>query len=128
MDISSKALALTLVKHCEGKSNEEMQNVVKDFISFLAENKLMTMWREVEQDIHKAWKDIYGVSNVTILSAHELTDEAHAILQESVKGAQIKEMVDERLIGGSVLRIDDTRIDGSIAGSLRRLKMELSRQ
>jgi F0F1-type ATP synthase delta subunit len=127
MKISSRKLALTLVEYCEGKSDEEMKGVVKDFITFLAGHNLLTQWREIEQNIHIAWKEVYGVSNVTILSAHELTDSARKALQESVKGAEVKELVNEKLIGGSVLRIDDTRIDGTVAGTLQRLKMELSR-
>ena len=127
MKISSRKLALTLVKHCEGKSDDEMKGVIKDFITFLSDNNLLTQWREVEQNIHIAWKEVYGVSNVTILSAHELTDEGRKALQESVKGAEVKEIVNDKLIGGSVLRIDDTRIDGTVLGTLKRLKMELSR-
>lgn len=120
-----KQIAKTLVEHQDGKSDAEAKQIVKDVVSFMVENNLLEKWRDLEVAIHDAWKEKYGVSTVKIVTAHELSSEARKVLQEIASGADLIEKVDERLIGGAVIRIDDKRIDGSIAGSLRRLKTKL---
>lgn len=125
MQLTPKQLAETLVKHCDGKSAEETKKTINDFVKFLAESNLIDKWRKIEQAIHTAWKNHYGASQVTILSAHDLEPEIMDMLTKYAKGADVKEMTDKKLIGGAVIRVDDERIDGSILGSLRQLKQNL---
>ena len=47
------------------------------------------------------------------------------LLQKIAPGADFIERIDPRIIAGAIVRIDDKKIDGSIAGSLRRLKQSL---
>ena len=103
-----------------------MKKTVKEFVQFLSDEKLMGSWREIEREIHQTWKEKYGASKVTIFSAHEFTDDANKIISDLIKGADVFQKVDDRLIGGAVIRIDDQRIDGSTAGALRRLKATLA--
>lgn len=125
MKTDAKQFALILVNAIEGKSADELKNIVKQFVGFLSEKKLLGRWREIEQAIHQVWKDKYGASSIKILSAHTLTDEAKKTINGIAPGADLEERVDDKLIGGAVIRIDDVRVDGSIAGRLQRLKTEL---
>ncbi|MBT3230343.1 hypothetical protein HN358_00965 [Candidatus Uhrbacteria bacterium] len=127
MDTNAKTIARVLVDQLEDLEYEAVPDVMKEFVAFLAENKLLGSWREIEMHIHKAWKEKYGVSKITVVSAHPLTELANEEIEKLAKGADIVRRVDERLIGGSVIRIDDKRIDGSIAGTLQKLKMTLSK-
>ena len=126
MRVQSKQLARTLVEHTDGKGDAEAKKIIKEFVKFLSDERLLGSWREIERDVHKVWKEKYGVSNVKIFTAHELTDEAEESINKLTKGADVTRVVDGRLIGGAVIRIDDKRIDGSTAGTLRRLKATLA--
>ncbi len=125
MAIDIKQTARILIDSLDGKGEEEVKIAVKNVVEFLAEQKMLGSWRELEVAIHTAWKDKYGVSSVKIISAHELTAEAEKKLRELGHGADIDIKVNDRLIGGAIMRIDDKRIDGSISGALRRLKMKI---
>ena len=127
MDKNTKTIARVLVDQLEDVSYENVPDVMKEFVKYLADNKLLGSWREIETCIHKAWKEKYGASKITVVSAHPLTESANAEIEKIAKGADIERRVNERLIGGSIIRIDDKRIDGSIAGMLQKLKMTLSK-
>jgi len=127
MDVKIKTIARVLVDQIETVSEDEISETMKEFVSFLAQEKMIDKWREIETAIHAAWKEKYGASKITVVSAHPLTEAANAEIEKFAKGADIIRRVDERLIGGSVVRIDDKRVDSSIAGSLQKLKMTLSK-
>ncbi|MFH1712301.1 MAG: ATP synthase F1 subunit delta [Patescibacteria group bacterium] len=124
--LEPKELARTLVDHAADASSEKLSSIIKSFVQFLAEEKMIDSWREIERSIHEIWKEKYGASQVTVTSAHDLSAQARSQLQKMSKGADVIEKVDEALIGGAVIRIDDTRIDGSVSGALQKLKMQLS--
>ncbi|MDP2631431.1 MAG: F0F1 ATP synthase subunit delta [Candidatus Uhrbacteria bacterium] len=126
MKVDAKKLAKILVDSVDGANESEANKIIKDFVKFLAENKLLGMWREIERGIHSSWKEKYGASQVTIVSAHRLSIDARDVITGLAKGADIHETVNERLIGGTIIRIDDTRIDGSISGALDKLQRELT--
>ena len=127
MDAKIKTIARVLVDQVETVSEDEISEIMKDFISYLAKEKLIDKWRDIENAIHAVWKEKYGASKITVVSAHPLTEAANKEIENLAKGADITRRVDERLIGGSIIRIDDKRVDGSIAGLLQKLKMTLSK-
>jgi len=75
---------------------------------------------------------IKGVVTAEVVSAVELTEQNKAEITAVVKkemGANevvIKEKVNEKLIGGFILKVGDKQFDASISGSLNKLKKELS--
>ncbi|MBT4857324.1 hypothetical protein HON52_04040 [Candidatus Uhrbacteria bacterium] len=123
MKIEAIQLARILVKATAHQV--EVRDDVKAFVAFLAENDMLDKWREIELAIGKVWKEEFGASSIKVLSAHPLTQEARKIIGEIAPGAELSTAVDERLIGGAIIRIDDKRIDGSITGQLRALRKSL---
>jgi F0F1-type ATP synthase delta subunit len=127
MDAKIKTIARTIISQTETLSDKQIPIVMKEIVEYLAGEKLLGRWREIEMAINQVWKEIYGASKITVVSAHELTAEVERAIEEIAYGADITKRVDERLIGGSIIRIDDRRIDGSIAGQLQKLKTTLSK-
>lgn len=127
MDAKIKTITRSLIENLSKAESKDVSEVMKEFVNLLSERKMLGKWREVERAIHQVWKDIYGVSSITVVSAHPLTEEADGAIEKIAHGADITRRVDERLIGGSVIRIDDKRIDGSVTGNLQKLKMTLSK-
>ncbi|PIZ55616.1 hypothetical protein COY25_00585 [Candidatus Uhrbacteria bacterium CG_4_10_14_0_2_um_filter_41_7] len=125
MKLDNKKLAKILVESLENASESELPSITKEFVSFLGQNQLLSSWREIEANVHKVWKEKYGASNVSIMLAHNLSKEAKEALSKVAQGADVTIKVDDRLIGGAIIRIDDMRIDGSVTGALKRLKQTL---
>ncbi len=125
MKKSLKPLAQKIVDELAELKPADVEKEMVKIIAFLQERNLLGRWRELEKEIHSAWRNKFGASRVTVLSAHELSKAAKKQLEDLVNGAELIERVDERLMGGAVIRIDDRRLDGSIIGALQRLKNTL---
>ncbi len=103
----------------------QVETVMIDVIKYLAEKDELGRWRELEQEINQAWKEEYGASKITVMSAHTLSTAAKTKLEKLANGAELQTLVDDRLMGGAVVRIDERRLDGSVLGALSRLKQTL---
>lgn len=124
---SNRALAEMLVTQCEDVTRAELNTIIKAFVAELGARGWLHRWRDIEREVHGAWKRKYGAANVTVVSAHPLSAALRKSIEEATPGADIVERVDERLMGGAVIRIDDRRIDASVAGTLQRLKQCLEK-
>ncbi len=126
MQVNTKQLAKLLVDSCDGKSIEECKEVTAAFVEILAKKQLLNSWRQIEHEIHNAWKERYGASNVEVITAYEITSELKQKIESATPGAQRRYKVNEEMIGGARVRIDDTLIDGTVATQLKKLKTALA--
>lgn len=120
-----RGVATVIVELMADKTEAQLKELMPEVIAYLAERNLLNRWRDVEQEIHEVWRKKFGVSRVTVAAAHPLTKEVKTQLEKVVQGADLTVIVDERLMGGAVVRIDERRIDGSVLGALTRLKQTL---
>lgn len=125
MKKSLRNFARALVDGMADLPVKDLPAKMKEVVALLAEKGLLARRRELEKEIGRAWKEKFGVSKVTIVSAHAVPEKTYKLLEELAPGAEIVERVDNRLMGGAILRLDEKRIDGSIVGALQRLKNTL---
>jgi len=123
--INARKFALVLVEAVEDKTEKEMEKIVAEFISYLSEQRLLSYWRDIVRSMDSVWKEKYGAANVTITSAHPLSEKSRKALEKAAAGAEVIELVDPELIGGAIVRIDDRIFDSSISGALNSLKQTL---
>ncbi|WP_316808511.1 ATP synthase F1 subunit delta [Pedobacter agri] len=80
----------------------------------------------------KQYNEIKGIVTADVTSATTLSAEAKAQIIETVKkelGAKeviVNEKIDEKLIGGFILKVGDKQFDASIASGLNKLKKEFA--
>lgn len=120
-----RGLAQAIVKHTDGKTPAEVKKIMTEAITYLASKGLLPRWRDLERELHTAWRQTYGSSKVTVASAHPLTGKAKDVIETLAQGAEVQLVVDERLLGGALIRVDERRIDGTVLGALTRLKQTL---
>lgn len=125
MKKSMRGIARTIVSEAEGKTAKQVETLMQEAISYLASKGLLGRWRDLEREINEAWREKYGASKITIASAHPLTAKAMAKIEDLANGAEIQQVIDERLMGGALVRMDERRIDGTVLGALTRLKNAL---
>ena len=122
MRMDMKKLADAVVTMVDGKTAEQVADIMKGVVQLLHEERAIGKWRALEQALEHAWSTRYGAATITVLSAHALSAATRAAVEASANGAELVEIVDDRLIGGAIVRKDNTRIDGSVTGALMRLK------
>ncbi|MBI5370204.1 F0F1 ATP synthase subunit delta [Candidatus Uhrbacteria bacterium] len=116
-------LASELVERLEKKTADADQ-VADAVIRLLAQRGQLSLVRELPEAIERVWKERYGAATISVQSAHPLTAALRKQIEALAPGAELRETVDTKLIGGMRLRIDDRIIDGSIAGHLDQLRTQ----
>jgi F-type H+-transporting ATPase subunit delta len=110
----------------------ESENLsIKDFVAFLAKNKML----KSADEIIKQYEILYNIKHNTIeatvtvaeaLSEHKNTELRHALKEKyKANAVHLIEKIDERLIGGIKIQVGDTVFDSSIRNTLRQLETQL---
>jgi F-type H+-transporting ATPase subunit delta len=100
------------------------------FLRLLVEKKREDVLRDLPAEYRRLSYEMLGIQPVEITSAVELTEMERQGFRESLarrtgKRIELREHVDADLIGGAVVRVGDTILDGSIRSQLRRLRERL---
>jgi len=132
MKYSAKQYSLALMQSLQDTSPKDQEKVLDNFVKVLAENNDLRLFDQIEQEFHKLDLAKQGIKQVEVKSAHPLNKEnERAILEQLnklVKGkVELKKEVDERLIGGVVIRMEDQVIDASVKNQLEQLKENLGK-
>lgn len=120
-----RGIARIIVNEAEGKTSKQIESFIKETIAYLASKGMLGRWRDLEREINEAWREKHGASKITIASAHPLTAKVLEKIEDLANGAEIQQVVDDRLMGGALVRMDERRIDGTVLGALTRLKQAL---
>lgn len=124
MKYTTKQLATVVIDLVEsGKAS--VQEVTDGLVRLLAAQHDLKRLHDLERAIEHVWKQRYGVATLTIETAHPLTASLRKKIEQTTKGAEVREVVNPDLIGGARLTIDDRVIDGTITGTLDQLRTTL---
>ena len=131
MRYSAKQYAQALMDSLADTDPKDSDKVLDNFVKVLAENNDIRLFEQISEEFHKMELAKKGIKQVEVTSAHPINHENEKeILHELnklVKGNyELKKKVDESLIGGVVLRMDDQMLDASVKNNLQQLKNELT--
>lgn len=103
---------------------------VVGFLSLLADKRRINLLPEVQSEFARLVREYENIALATATSAVPLTAEQAAALEKSLeartgKDIQLEMAVDPDLIGGILVRIGDTVLDGTVKGNLERLREQL---
>lgn len=109
-----------------GKVNELTLN----FLLLIAGNKREKNIPGIFRYLEDLYRQEEGVKSAVLTSAQpladEVADEIRKILEKELKAKiELSQRVDESLIGGFVLRVDDKQFDASISTQLKKIKEQL---
>lgn len=128
MNIPTKQYAKTLYKLVDGKSKNEAEKIIEDFVTVLAENNDQGKIKKIIKEFSNNWNREKGIVEAEILSAKELDKEIVKLLNSYIaklSGAKeivLSEKVDKSLLGGVVIRYGDKVLDGSLKTKINDLK------
>ena len=118
----------TLEKIFGGRIHTLTLNAIK---SMAARDRLMFL-RGLVEGVAAILKKMGGRVDVELISASEIQPEVLERVKQAVGKSQkqiadIQVRIDPKLIGGMILRIGDTQIDGSVATQLEKIEEQLKR-
>jgi F-type H+-transporting ATPase subunit delta len=111
------------------ETNAKDHDVVLDnFVKILAQAGDLNKYQEIEKEYHLLEMKEKGISSAEVTVAKDMEVNANLLkdLNEIIGNKlEIKKQVDEGIIGGVVVRVDDTLIDASIKTQLDSLNKSL---
>lgn len=131
MKISARQYAQSLYETTFGKSEKEVLAVLKKFVALLGKQRELGKADEIIYIFNEIWNKNNGEIEATLVSARKLDAATRKIIisyledKAGVKKITLKEEVDEKLIGGFVLKYNGKVIDGSLKNSLEGLKTKV---
>ncbi|CDF81192.1 ATP synthase F1, delta chain [Formosa agariphila KMM 3901] len=102
-----------------------------NLIDILIENKRLPIFKDVANTYNILFEQLSGTDIAIVTTVVPLTSDLEvkvlAKLKELTgKTVEIKNVIDEDIIGGFVLRVGDLQYDASVANKLNKIKQEFS--
>lgn len=119
------------VKLIETLFNNKINNNLKNFLKILVEKGRISSLKSIELTFKQLLNDKNNIIEGTVISAIPLTDKKVKELEEKLskkynKNVTLENKVDESILGGVLVRLGNTQIDGSVKTRLNNIKDQLS--
>ncbi|MBI2355624.1 MAG: ATP synthase F1 subunit delta [Candidatus Doudnabacteria bacterium] len=130
MKFSARQYAAALHEVAINTSPKDLDKILDNFVRILSENNDLRMFGEIEAEFHKKELESKGIKQAEVASSHPLNSDNEKqiveVLNKYLKGkVELKKKIDENLIGGVVVAVDDLMIDASVKKSLAELKKNI---
>lgn len=108
------------------------EELSKKFIHLITKNRREYLLAAIAENYLKILKEQKGITEVTLSSAATLDEATKALILSKIKSltsdkVEVVEKVDESLIGGFTIQIEDQKVDASVANQLRTIKQRLTK-
>lgn len=112
---------------------KSVNGITAGLFDVLLENNRLDILPLIAFKYREQYNAMNGVQVAKVTTAVPLTPHLESQIQQKVKlltgnEAQIKNIIDESIIGGFVLRVGDIQLDGSVQSQLIDLKRELKNE
>ncbi|MCK5122692.1 MAG: ATP synthase F1 subunit delta [Candidatus Pacebacteria bacterium] len=127
MKITPKQYAISLYETTKNVDEFKMEKRIKNFVSILKKNNDLSLADKIKDEYNKHHRNQKNISKIEIISSNKLDSEIlNRIIQKFENQIEVEEKIDESLINGIVIKInDDVLIDGSVKRKLEDLRKEL---
>src|SRR6185503_19791597 len=130
MKFNAKQYAKALFDALSETTPKDQNRVLHNFVQVVGKHGDLKLFEQISEEFHKLELKNRGETLAEVTTAHPLgTDEEKQLIKELnnyVNGeVELKKKIDSNLIGGVVVRLEDTVIDASVQKSLRDLKTNL---
>lgn len=113
-----------------GLFGKEFNKITMSLFDLLLKNKRENFLPSILRNFTDMYRKNENIKSATLTSSDKLDDSLKSEIITKLKDAlnaeiDMEEKVNERLIGGFILRVEDKQIDASIASKLEKVKREL---
>ncbi len=128
MKISSQQYAQALYDAVHQTKDGDHDLVLDNFVKILAQNGELSKYGEITEAYKILEMKEKGIANAQVTVAKDIEINSGLMNQlNKIIGSkmEIKKTVDARIVGGVVVRVDDTLIDASVKTQLNNLNQNL---
>ena len=110
---------------------KSISDLTLSFIILIAKKKREILLPEIAECFIALYKNNKNIKEVSVVTAKPLDDDLRKevmsyIQKQSNSKIELEEIIDESLIGGAIIRMDDKQLDASISSKLKSLKNQFS--
>ena len=130
MKITSQQYATALFDAISETAPHDHDKVLDNFVKILGQNGDLGKYDEIDAEFRKLKLSSQGIQEAEVTVAKEVEFNRTIVeeLNKAIGGKiEIKKNIDESIIGGVVVRVDDTLIDASVKGQLNHLNSTLKK-
>ena len=126
MKLTPKQYAGALFDAVSQTAAKDHDKVIDNFVKILAQNGDLGKYSDIEKEYHILELKAKNIKEVDVTFAQEHGQQILEDLNKLVQGkAEFKKKIDSSIIGGVVVRVDDTLIDASVKTQLQNLNLSL---
>lgn len=127
----ARAYGQALYRATAGLPEREAKEAVRRFVEVLAARYELGLAPHIIDAVEQEGRKTEGIRDVHVTAAAQLPEEQKERLKKifiEAFGAKIEThwKTDPALLGGAIIRCDDTLLDASLKGRLERLKQQLT--
>lgn len=127
--ITAEQYAEALFESLQEVKPEHHDKILDNFVKILADNQDLKLFDEIERVYKCIDLSNKGVKEVEITTARKIAESQELLsILNKVAGQklEIRRKIDQDLVGGVIIRVDDLLIDGSVKKSLNQLKEQIA--
>ncbi|MFA6027561.1 MAG: ATP synthase F1 subunit delta [Patescibacteria group bacterium] len=131
--ISAKKYGRVLYEATKDLTEKEAHSALANFVKILAANRHMKLAKKIIQEYNQYSNEQEGIVEAEVITARALSASLKEEITKKIKSSSkaetvlLTEKVDKKILGGMIIKIADTVIDGSILNSINNLKQSLTR-
>ena len=110
---------------------KEYDNLFKNFLKVLISRNQINLFQNIKEDFIRQFQSSTGKISAIISSAVKISDTQRKLIIENickifdVNEVDVKEKIDQKILGGLIINVGDTVIDISTSNKLENLKKHL---
>lgn len=131
MKLTNKKYAQALFESVQGKSEKEVNVILKNFIDLLIKNNALAKINKIIEEFDTIWNKENKIVKATITTAQELDPGTAKSLENYIKelsGAEKLEVENEikkDLISGAIVKYGDRILDNSLKTRINNLRIKM---
>ena len=110
----------------------DFNKLTKSFISIITLKKRENILKNIAERFLQLYKKQKGIQSVRVTSAQSLSDEMKNLIKSYIKNQvsgkiELIEKIDNKLIGGVIIHMDDKQLDISVLNQINNLKQTFNK-
>lgn len=115
------------LKILNGIFDNKISEISRNFISIIANKKRESLLSDIAKSFIELYKSYNNIESATITTAVPLSDELKNNIIDYIKKynnskIDLHEIVDEKIIGGTIIKIGDKQLNASVSKEISELK------
>lgn len=110
----------------------KISNISKLFLKIITQKKRESLLYEIANKFIEVYKKQNNIETANIITAQKLEPKLRENILNVLKNRfqekiELNEVVDDKIIGGSIIRVADKQLDSSVSSALQKLKHKFNK-